>query len=103
MTGHRQARIYGRMRDIPLGYPDLEGRSLQRRSPGMPDKGLAEGKQEKAKSNGFLGKSKKPKDEHASLRVMYSYVQPHWVALLIGGLLTLLASATSLALPLGVR
>jgi ATP-binding cassette subfamily C protein len=69
----------------------------------MPDNGLAEGKQEKAKSNGFLGKSKKPKEEHASLRVMFSYVQPHWVALLIGGLLTLAASGTSLALPLVVR
>ena len=68
----------------------------------MPDEDLAEGKPGNAKGKGLF-RSKKPKEEHASLREMFSYVQPHWVALVAGGLLTLVASGTSLVLPLVVR
>ncbi|HEV2373431.1 MAG TPA: ABC transporter ATP-binding protein, partial [Streptosporangiaceae bacterium] len=41
--------------------------------------------------------------ERARWRVMYSYVRPHRVALLTGGLLSLVTGATGLALPLVVR
>ncbi|HSS90445.1 MAG TPA: ABC transporter ATP-binding protein [Streptosporangiaceae bacterium] len=41
--------------------------------------------------------------ERAPWRVMYAYVRPHRLALLIGGLLSLLTAATGLALPLVVR
>jgi ABC-type multidrug transport system fused ATPase/permease subunit len=41
--------------------------------------------------------------ERARWRVMYSYVRPHRLALLTGGLLSLLTAATGLALPLVVR
>ena len=41
--------------------------------------------------------------ERAPWRVMYGYVRPHRLALLIGGLLSLLTAATGLALPLVVR
>jgi ABC-type multidrug transport system fused ATPase/permease subunit len=41
--------------------------------------------------------------ERARWRVMYGYVRPHRLALLIGGLLSLLTAATGLALPLVVR
>src|SRR5713226_3744629 len=40
---------------------------------------------------------------HASWRVMYSYVRPHRLTLLVGGGLSLLAGATGLALPLAVQ
>jgi ABC-type multidrug transport system fused ATPase/permease subunit len=48
-------------------------------------------------------KSKEPKPEGASLRQVYAYVRPHRLLMLIGGLLTLATSGTSLALPLVVR
>ncbi len=41
--------------------------------------------------------------ERARWRVMYGYVRPHRLALLTGGLLSLLTAATGLALPLVVR
>ena len=41
--------------------------------------------------------------ERARWRVMYGYVRPHRLALLAGGILSLLTSATGLALPLVVR
>jgi len=41
--------------------------------------------------------------ERAPWRVMYGYVRPHRLALLTGGLLSLLTAATGLALPLVVR
>ena len=41
--------------------------------------------------------------ERARWRVMYDYVRPHRLALLAGGILSLLTSATGLALPLVVR
>src|SRR6201981_4275286 len=41
--------------------------------------------------------------ERAPWRVMYGYVRPHRLALLMGGLLSLLTAATGLALPLVVR
>jgi ABC-type multidrug transport system fused ATPase/permease subunit len=41
--------------------------------------------------------------ERASWRVMYGYVRPHRLALLAGGVLSLLTGATGLALPLVVR
>ena len=41
--------------------------------------------------------------ERARWRVMYGYVRPHRLALLAGGMLSLLTSATGLALPLVVR
>ena len=41
--------------------------------------------------------------ERARWRVMYGYVRPHRLALLAGGVLSLLTSATGLALPLVVR
>jgi ABC-type multidrug transport system fused ATPase/permease subunit len=41
--------------------------------------------------------------ERARWRVMYGYVRPHRLALLAGGLLSLLTAATGLALPLVVR
>jgi ATP-binding cassette subfamily C protein len=44
-----------------------------------------------------------PKGERASLRVMFSYVRPHLLSLLAGGLLSLATGATGLALPLVVR
>jgi ABC-type multidrug transport system fused ATPase/permease subunit len=44
-----------------------------------------------------------PPGERASWRVMYGYVRPHRAVLLAGGLLSLLTSATGLALPLVVR
>ncbi|MGH8823734.1 MAG: ABC transporter ATP-binding protein [Jiangellaceae bacterium] len=36
-------------------------------------------------------------------RVLLSYVRPHWIALVVGGLLSLATAATGLALPLVVR
>jgi ABC-type multidrug transport system fused ATPase/permease subunit len=44
-----------------------------------------------------------PRAERARWRVMYGYVRPHRLALLIGGFLSLLTGATGLALPLVVR
>src|SRR5215469_2035745 len=44
-----------------------------------------------------------PKAERASFRVLYSYARPYWPLLLIGGLLSLIASAGSLITPLVVR
>jgi ABC-type multidrug transport system fused ATPase/permease subunit len=41
--------------------------------------------------------------ERARWRVMYGYVRPHQLALLVGGMLSLLTAATGLALPLVVR
>jgi len=41
--------------------------------------------------------------ERARWRVMYGYVRPHRLALLAGGMLSLLTAATGLALPLVVR
>ena len=41
--------------------------------------------------------------ERATWRVMYAYVRPHRLALLAGGILSLLTGATGLALPLVVR
>ena len=41
--------------------------------------------------------------ERARWRVMYGYVRPHRLALITGGLLSLLTAATGLALPLVVR
>src|SRR5260370_27854234 len=41
--------------------------------------------------------------ERARWRVMYGYVRPHRLALLAGGVLSLLTGATGLALPLVVR
>ena len=41
--------------------------------------------------------------ERARWRVMYGYVRPHRLALLVGGFLSLLTAATGLALPLVVR
>ena len=41
--------------------------------------------------------------ERARWRVMYGYVRPHRLALVAGGLLSLLTAATGLALPLVVR
>ncbi len=67
----------------------------------MPDKDLAEGKPKK-KAKG-LAAGKKPKEESASLQVMWSYAQPYWATLVAGGVLTLAASGSSLALPLVVR
>ena len=42
-------------------------------------------------------------DERARWRVMYSYVRPHRMVLLAGGVLSLLTGATGLALPLIVK
>ena len=44
-----------------------------------------------------------PRPERAPWRVMYGYVRPYRLALLAGGLLSLLTGATGLALPLLVR
>jgi ABC-type multidrug transport system fused ATPase/permease subunit len=41
--------------------------------------------------------------QRARWRVMYGYVRPHRLALLVGGILSLLTAATGLALPLVVR
>jgi ABC-type multidrug transport system fused ATPase/permease subunit len=45
----------------------------------------------------------RPSNERAGLRVMYGYVRPHRLALLVGGLLSLATGAGGLALPLVVR
>jgi ABC-type multidrug transport system fused ATPase/permease subunit len=45
----------------------------------------------------------RPKGERASVRVMYAYIRPHRLALVVGGLLSLATGATGLALPLVVR
>jgi ABC-type multidrug transport system fused ATPase/permease subunit len=44
-----------------------------------------------------------PHPDRATWRVMYGYVRPHRLALLAGGLLSLLTGATGLALPLVVK
>ncbi len=44
-----------------------------------------------------------PRPDRATWRVMYGYVRPHRLALLAGGLLSLLTGATGLALPLVVK
>jgi ATP-binding cassette subfamily C protein len=49
-----------------------------------------------------LGRNRPPA-ERASLRVVATYIRPHWQALLVGGLLSLATSATGLLLPLVVR
>ena len=49
-----------------------------------------------------LGRDRPPA-ERASLRVMATYIRPHWPALLVGGLLSLATAATGLLLPLVVR
>ena len=41
--------------------------------------------------------------ERARWRVMYGYVRPHRLALLAGGLLSVISDATALALPLVVK
>ncbi len=58
---------------------------------------------EKKAKGKLLPAGKKPKEESASLRVMWSYAQPYWGTLVAGGVLTLAASGSSLALPLVVR
>ncbi|HEY2267704.1 MAG TPA: ABC transporter ATP-binding protein, partial [Streptosporangiaceae bacterium] len=45
----------------------------------------------------------RPPAERASLRVVATYIRPHWPALLIGGLPSLATAATGLLLPLVVR
>jgi ABC-type multidrug transport system fused ATPase/permease subunit len=49
------------------------------------------------------GVPKRAQGERARWRVMYGYVRPHRLALLAGGILSLLTGATGLALPLVVR
>ncbi len=49
-----------------------------------------------------LGRSR-PAAKRASLRVMYGYIRPHRLSLLLGGLLSLATGVTSLLLPLVVR
>ncbi len=49
-----------------------------------------------------LGRSR-PAAKRASLRVMYGYIRPHRLSLLVGGLLSLATGVTSLLLPLVVR
>jgi ABC-type multidrug transport system fused ATPase/permease subunit len=49
-----------------------------------------------------LGQSRPPA-ERASLRVIYGYIRPHRLALLVGALLSLATAATGLLLPLVVR
>jgi ATP-binding cassette subfamily C protein len=49
-----------------------------------------------------LGRGRPPA-ERASLRVVATYIRPHWPALLTGGLLSLATAATGLLLPLVVR
>ena len=44
-----------------------------------------------------------PYPDRASWRVMYGYVRPHRLALLAGGLLSVISDATALALPLVVK
>ncbi len=45
----------------------------------------------------------RPAAKRASLRVMYGYIRPHRLSLLLGGLLSLATGVTSLLLPLVVR
>ncbi len=45
----------------------------------------------------------RPAANRASLRVMYGYIRPHRLSLLVGGLLSLATGITSLLLPLVVR
>ncbi|HET7243837.1 MAG TPA: ABC transporter ATP-binding protein [Streptosporangiaceae bacterium] len=49
------------------------------------------------------GIRRRARGERARWRVMYGYVRPHRLALLAGGVLSLLTAATGLALPLVVR
>jgi ATP-binding cassette subfamily C protein len=45
----------------------------------------------------------RPPAQRASLRVIYGYIRPHRLALLVGALLSLATAATGLVLPLVVR
>jgi ABC-type multidrug transport system fused ATPase/permease subunit len=96
----------------PPGYPPgpppgMEGHppGLRRPppgAPGVPPPGLPPGPPP-GMPPGKLPRGKVPPGQRARLREMFAYVKPHWQWLVVGGVLSLIASASGLVIPLVVR
>jgi ABC-type multidrug transport system fused ATPase/permease subunit len=105
--GHPPVPVPGLDGRPPVPPPGLEGRPPgppPGHSPGAPGvppgapvgppPGMAPGK---------LPRGKVPPGERARLREVFAYIKPHWQWLVAGGVLSLLASASGLVIPLVVR